>query len=107
MAVVPPPPRPTLAEYNFHANKKPHIFCFYLFKSIKCWEIENMFLLVGDCIAFTLFCEGQKTFLLYLSDILIKPLIKEDEGPGELSNRKYEKGNLFPTFSRAIFFFLY
>ena len=46
---------------------------------------------------------GGKTFLFYLSDILIKPLIKEDEGPGESSNRKYEKGNLFPTFSRAIF----
>ena len=44
---------------------------------------------------------GGKTFLFYLSDILIKPLIKEDEGPGESSNRKYEKGNLFPTFSHS------
>ena len=45
----------------------------------------------------TLFCCVWKIFLFYLSDILIKPLIKEDEGPRESRNRKYEKGNLFLT----------
>ena len=44
-----------------------------------------------------LFCRVWKIFLFYLSDILIKPLIKEDEGPRESRNRKYEKGNLFLT----------
>ena len=45
-----------------------------------------------------LFCRVWKIFLFYLSDILIKPLIKEDEGPRESSNRKYEKGICSPTF---------
>ena len=52
-------------------------------------DSNNMFI--------ALFCCVWKIFLFYLSDILIKPLIKEDEGPRESRNRKYEKGNLFLT----------
>ena len=48
--------------------------------------------------------EGRKIFLFYLSDILIKPLIKEDEGPRESSNRKYEKRICSPTFPSTIFY---